>query len=216
MSGTIPNPIRIYHIIHLDRLPTILQSKALWSDAHVRARSLTGTTIGMEKIKERRLNLTIPGQFDIHVGDCVPFYFCPRSVMLYVIYRQDHPELAFKGGQEDIIHLVANFNTTIKWADSCYRFWAFTTSNAGSRYFQAYTDLQDLDKIDWEAVNTHYWQDCSENKQAEFLMQTNFPWHLFEGIGVFSEKQKKRVQAILDAYPNCLQPTITIHREWYY
>jgi CxxC-x17-CxxC domain-containing protein len=38
----------------------------------------------MNKIKERRLKLPLSSHFNLFVGDCVPFYFCPRSVMLYV------------------------------------------------------------------------------------------------------------------------------------
>ena len=216
MSGIPPNPISIYHIIHLSRLPAVLMEAALWSDAHVRMQNLDGATIGMNKIKQRRLNLAIPNHPDIHVGDCVPFYFCPRSVMLYVISRKDHPELAYKGGQEEIIHLVTDLNETVQWAESQERFWAFTTSNAGSYYFIAYTSLDALDAIDWEAVNAVYWQDCSEGKQAEFLLQTSFPWQLVKEIGVFSNAQQQQVQEILRPYPHNYRPVVSVHREWYY
>jgi hypothetical protein len=41
------------------------------------------------------------------VGEYVPFYFCPRSVMLYVINKGNHLDLQFRDGQSGIVHLEA-------------------------------------------------------------------------------------------------------------
>ncbi len=68
------------------------------------------------------------------VGACVPFYFCPRSVMLYVIWRRNHPQLTYLGGQEPIVHLEANLLEVVDWADRERHRWAFTLSNASSLY----------------------------------------------------------------------------------
>ncbi|WP_205620247.1 DarT ssDNA thymidine ADP-ribosyltransferase family protein [Salinivibrio socompensis] len=63
----------------------------------------------MNTIKQRRLTeLTLDSHPDLYVGQCVPFYFCPRSIMLYVIHRADSDELTYKGGQGPIIHLQAD------------------------------------------------------------------------------------------------------------
>ena len=103
---TVPDRPKLYHIVHVDRLASIVSDGFLWSDATVARRGLGGTTIGMSKIKHRRLKeLTLASHPGLHVGECVPFYFCPRSVMLYVIRRADHSELRYRGGQEPILHL---------------------------------------------------------------------------------------------------------------
>ena len=82
----VPTQPKIYHILHIDRLASIVADGYLWSDAEARRRGVTGTTIGMDHIKERRLNrLVLPSHPHLHVGSCVAFYFCPRSVMLYSI-----------------------------------------------------------------------------------------------------------------------------------
>ena len=44
------------------------------------------------------------------------------------------------------------------WAERQGRRWAFTLSNAGSRYFQDRCDLAQLDEIDREAVRARNWQ----------------------------------------------------------
>lgn len=82
-----------------------MASQGLLCDAKIIAQNAIGTTIGMNTIKQRRLTeLTLSSYPDLFVGQCVPFYFCPRSIMLYVIHRADSEELAYKGGQEPIIH----------------------------------------------------------------------------------------------------------------
>ena len=85
MPNRVPRHPKIYHILHIDKLSSVINSNNLFSDAIIHNQNPIGTTIGMSKIKERRLNtLTLSCYPDLHVGDCVPFYFCPRSVMLYM------------------------------------------------------------------------------------------------------------------------------------
>jgi hypothetical protein len=72
--------------------------------------------IGMNNIKQRRLTeLTLDSHPGLYVGQCAPFYFCPRSVMLYLIHKRN-PELAYKGGQEPIVHLEADLRDAVAWA----------------------------------------------------------------------------------------------------
>lgn len=183
---TIPAQPKIYHIVHVDRLPSIHADGCLWCDAEIVRRAPVGTTIGMGKIKERRLQNLLTSSRDLHVGDCVPFYFCPRSVMLYLFHKNNHPEITYRGGQEPIIHLVADLASAVRWATDNGRRWVFTDCNAGSYYFNDYADLNQLDQIDWNAVEARSWSSCREQKQAEFLLEYNFPWHLIERIGVHS------------------------------
>src|SRR5213594_3136416 len=99
---------KIYHIVHVDRLPSIIADDFLWCDAVMMERPNVGTTIGMSSIKERRLSLDLGCHPGLPVGRCVPFYFCPRSVMLFLIHRANHPDLMYRDGQEPIIHLEAD------------------------------------------------------------------------------------------------------------
>lgn len=111
----VPTQPKIYHIVHVDRLTSILSSNGLLCDAKIIAQNAAGTTIGMNTIKQRRLNeLTLESYPDLHVGQCVPFYFCPRSIMLYVIHKADNDELIYKGGQEPIIHLQADLYDSVQ------------------------------------------------------------------------------------------------------
>jgi hypothetical protein len=82
---------KIYHFLHIDRLPSIIADGCLWCDAVMVARQGTGTTIGLGRIKQRRLILPVTCHSGTRVGDYVPFYFCSRSIMLFMIYRANDP-----------------------------------------------------------------------------------------------------------------------------
>lgn len=205
---------KIYHILHFDKLPFVINDGFLLSDAIITAGPNNGTAIGMSSIKQRRLKeLTLSSHPDLYVGQCVPFYFCPRSIMLYLMYMHN-PELAYNGGQEPIIHLVADLGQTIEWAESNKKRWAFTTSNAGSRYFEDYCNIADLEKINWNAVQANQWAGCKEEKQAEFLIEDKFPWELVEQIGVLSSLYDRLVNQTMAGTNH--QPPVAIRRNWYY
>lgn len=177
---------KIYHIVHVDRLPSIIADGWLWSDAEVVKRGQGGTTIGMGGIKARRLALPVECHPGDHVGDFVPFYFCPRSIMLYVIHCANHPELAYRGGQGPIVHLEADLYEVVAWADASGRRWAFTLSNAGAYYTQFRSRIDQLDEVNWPAVAATDFRaaEVKEAKQAEFLVHHLFPWQLVRRIGV--------------------------------
>ncbi len=217
MNVAIPIPARpkLYHIVHVDRLASIVADGGLWCDAEIAWLAPTGTMIGMAGIKQRRLaELTLSSYPGLHVGACVPFYFCPRSVMLYLIYQGNHPELTYRGGQEPIIHLEADLHAVVAWANQHRRRWAFTLSNAGSYFFEDRSDLGCLGEIDWNAVQASDWRQCKEGKQAEFLLEYNFPWPLVERIGVQSRASFQKVANALPA--NGHRPPIEVRADWYY
>jgi hypothetical protein len=214
LTAKVPAEPKIYHILHVDRLPSIMADGRLWSDAEARRRGSPGTTIGMGSVKERRLKRALSSRPGLYVGNCVPFYFCPRSVMLYVIYKGNHPELTYRGGQDPIIHLESDLQRTVDWADSHGRRWAFTTGNAASYFTDDYANLQLLHKIDWAAVQATSWAGRQDGKQAECLMEHYFPWELVERIGVCSQRAYNAARCVVRA--SIHKPHLEVSREWYY
>lgn len=205
----------IFHIVHVDRLGSIATT-GLRSDASIRATAPAGTTIGMGTIKDRRLALPVSCHPGTYVGEYVPFYFCSRSIMLYVIHCANHPELTYRGGQGPIVHLEADLNEVIAWADQQGWRWAFTPSNAGARYCPSFKEIGDLAQIDWHAVEARQWTPAAikEAKQAEFLMHNSFPWHLVRRIGVQSPATYAQVVAALAGAAH--KPKVEIKPDWYY
>ena len=209
---TVPETIRLYHIVHVDKLTSIIADGALWSDASVRGNPRPGTTVGMPRLKERRLAHPLTSRAGLTVGACVPFYFSPRSVMLYLLHRGNQVE--YKGGQEPIVHLVVDLHEVVEWAEGQGRRWAFTLSNAASGYFEDRADLAQLGEIDWEAVKSRDWQAVRDRKQAEFLVEQAVPWSLVRGVGVQTERMAHRVAGIISKAGE-KTPTKVIQK-WYY
>ena len=217
----VPTEPKIYHIVHVDRLSSIIRDGHLWCDAIVVQRGGIGTSIGMNSIKQRRLEeLTLSSHPRLHVGDCVPFYFCPRSVMLFVIYRKNHPELEYRGGQVPIIHLEADLHQAVAWANHNDRHWAFTSSNAGSNYFDDYSDLRQLAMVDWDAVQARWWSGpeieatVQDRKQAEFLVERSLPWSLVARISVHSPGIRDKVRDTIQVSSH--RPHVEVKPDWYY
>lgn len=218
---TVPAQPKIYHIVHVDRLPSIIASAALWCDAEIARNPTPGTTIGMSNIKKRRLSeLTLSCYPGLYVGECVPFYFCPRSVMLYKFFMGNDAELTYTGGQAPIIHLEADLQASVAWAITNNKRWAFTLSNAGSYYFEARCDIAQLGEVNWDAVQANRWggrgipASVQEGKQAEFLLEHSFPWHLVERIGVYSMTYYNQATHALTTSDHT--PLLEIIRDWYY
>ncbi len=210
-----PAKPKIYHIVHVDRLASILADGNLFSDTQMVQRN-AGTMIGMGEIKQRRLVLPITCHSELTVGNCVPLYLCSRSYMLYVIYMANHPALTYRGGQQPIVHLEADLLATIQWAEENNRRWAFSLSNAGAYYTEFRNDVAQLGEINWAGVaNTDFRSaEVKEAKQSEFLIEERFPWHLVERIGVYSQAQ---VELVSNAIPTgSHRPGIEIKRNWYY
>jgi hypothetical protein len=183
-------------------------------------RPAAGTTIGMSDIKARRLANALASRPGLRVGQCVPFYFCPRSVMLYLIHKGNHPNLTYQGGQGPILHLEADLHSAVDWADSSGRRWAFTLTNAGALFFEDRSSLDQLGEIDWSAVHATTWSGLGvdpfvkDGKQAEFLVEQSFPWSLVSRIGVCSGAVRLQVEQTLRDSVHC--PPVEVVPAWYY
>ena len=58
------------------------------------------------------------------------------------------------------------------------------------------------------------WRAHKEGKQAEFLLEHRFPWHLIERIGVHSAAVYGQVVNALPAHGH--RPTVEVRADWYY
>ncbi|WP_438027190.1 type II toxin-antitoxin system toxin DNA ADP-ribosyl transferase DarT [Sorangium sp. So ce233] len=215
MTPPPPRP-KIYHITHVDNLSGIIADGGLISDAAMIARGGPSAPIGMSRIKQRRLSLPVHCHPGDHVGDYVPFYFCPRSIMLYVIHCGNNPELSYRGGQGPIVHLEADLHDVVAWATTAGRHWAFSLSNAGACYTQFLASLHELHQLDWASIHATDFRSASvkEAKQAEFLLHGFCPWTLVTLVGVHSPAVQARARASISAGSH--QPRAVVQRNWYY
>lgn len=207
----------LYHITHLDNLPGILADGGLFCD-HVRLeRGKEVRGIAHQHIKDRRARrrvATVKGRALAAGGtlaDYVPFYFAPRSPMLYTIHRGN--VAGYAGGQKDIVYLV----TTVESATSLDVPWCFTEGHAEMAYTEFFDDLARLDRIDWPLMAARMWGGDDERRrrrQAEFLVHRFFPLKALQGIAVMNIDARKQTEYLLQRAGISLP--VNPEPDWYY
>ena len=215
--ASVPARPKIFHITHLRNLPQIVTEGRLWSDAKRIERGMDCEIVGMSEIKRRRLQeLSVTCHPGTLVGQYVPFYFCPRSIMLYILHRGNHPELTYRGGQHPIVHLQADLYDTVQAANRHGVRWAFSNTNAGARYTSFFASLDRLSEVNWGAVEATDFRSSiiKDGKQAEFLVFESFPWSLVERIGVAHHTVLQQVQQLLLNAAH--QPPSSVEPGWYF
>jgi len=70
------------------------------------AKNIQFVSIGHKNIKDRRLRKKVPCGPGGVIADYVPFYFGPRSPMLFTINKGN--VVGYTGGQAPIVHLVSS------------------------------------------------------------------------------------------------------------
>ena len=209
----VPARPKLYHITHGANLPAIIAANGLLADSG----DLGPKRIGMPEVVSRRGQLPVPCHPGTRVGDYVPFYFCPRSVMLYVVSRKNHPSLTYRGGPAPIVHLEADLHAVVEWADAEGIRWCFSLANAAASHAQFRCRLDDLSDVDWTAVAARQWAgDAMASKQAEFLVHGHVSWSLIERVGVLSHGAARRVTEIVASAPGTKPVRAEVRRDWYY
>jgi hypothetical protein len=202
-----PEQALIYHITDVENLPGILAEGGLQSDALIAEKN--PAVIGYSHIKERRLKeirvACCGGRF---VGEFVPFYFCPRSPMLFTINKGNTGRPA--GCQRTIVHLVSSVQASVGLG----RAWAVSDGNAGAFHTWFGSTLDALKTLDWAAIRATDWRGKTHQKSAEFLVAEFFPWAGIHAIGCHNNGVAKQVRELLDSQHH--RPTVTVEPTWYY
>ena len=204
----------IYHITHLQNLESIILHGGLWCDRERLRRKLASVGIAHNHIKDRRARRAVPTCKGGTLADYVPFYFGPRSPMLFAIHRGLVPQ--YREGQGGIVHLVSTVEQVL--AENLA--FTFTEGHAEMAYSSFFEKTEDLCKIDWSVMKTNYWNDTvsepdrKRKRQAELLTYSFFPWKAFSSIGVIDSETASRVRKIIQAANH--QPAVGVNRGWYY
>lgn len=211
----------LYHITHIRNLPGILASGGLCCDRLRESSAMQTVGIAHQHIKDRRKRRAVCGFMGQPVAaggtlwDYVPFYFAPRSPMLYSIHMGNVE--GYKEGQGPVLYLV----TSIETSAALNRAFAFTDGHAEMGFSQFSDDLGELDTlVDWSIMNGKYWNDTDEQpdrkrkRQAEFLVYEFFPWSALKQIGVYDHGIAQEVEGIVGK--EVYRPEVFVRRDWYY
>lgn len=211
-----PEPTPIYRIIHLDNLAVYLTLNRLYAPNHMPNGAPPWKKIDDETVQAKRYETALAKGPGGTILDYVPFYFGPRSPMLYRLATRHRVD--YTGTQEEIIYL----RSTVQEMVAQQRKFVFSDGHGLARYTHWYDDLKDLDKVDWKTVYAHVWKDTPDDnnrmtrKQAEFLVHDSCGWARILEIGVMTPKMKTRVEEVLKEHPNAKAPPVAVQDSWYY
>ena len=209
-----PNPVLLYHITHLDNLPGILQAGCLRCQRQLGQAGLHPVNIAYQGIQDRRAVTSVPCGPGGSLHDYVPFYFAPRSPMLYAIHRNRVE--GYEGGQIPIVHLVSS----VAQMQAAGHAFVFCDGHATMSFSHFFTDPADLTHIDWPLMSETYWRDTLQDpdrkrrRQAEFLVYNQVNLSAIIGVGVINDRIRQRVENILTAHQ--VELPVRIRRNWYY
>jgi hypothetical protein len=201
----------------IERIPSVVRH-GLLPDNTCRQRQITGVEIGYDHIKRRRAHRDVPCGVRGTLADYVPFYFAPRSPMLYAI---THGLVSAEAACTDqIVYLVSSTQTLRKTG---------LTVVASNRHAELdYAEMSDNDGdldhddfVDWPLMTAKYWKntpddpDRKERRQAEYLVHPHVPWQAIEEVATKTEGARVRVELLLGTV--AAQPTrVTVRAEWYF
>lgn len=200
-------------ITDFNNLESILQNGSLLASNVVKAKGVEYENIAHNNIQDRRSTKEVPLPPRGNLHDYVPFYFAPKSPMLYAIHKGQVE--GYDKGQEQIIYLITRTDI-IHHSGLDY---VFTDGHAVMGFTDFFKNLEDLDKIDWEVMVSRFWFDTEEDpdrkrrRQAEFLVHKDVPIDLLLGFAVKNEKMSRKVEELIRKF-NIDKPVAI--RPWYY
>ena len=210
---TYPVPTPIYHIAHIANLAGVLAAGGLGCKAGMaHAQHVDVSHYDLQERRRRREVTCAPGG---NLHDYVPFYFAPRSPMLYALYRGN--VAGYEGGQTPLVYLVSSVQRVV----SSGLPFTFTDGHPIMTLSRFYNNVEALGRLDWTVMRGTYWNDTPEFpnrkqlRQAEFLTHQTFPWEVVEFVAVRSVSVKTEVERILSTSPNLLKP-VRVVSGWYF
>lgn len=207
-------PTAIFHSCAVNNLPSILQAGGLWAKAFQDGQSITFTNVAHSHIQDRRAKTTVPCGPGGVLHEYVPFYFNPRSPMLYAIHKGKVEECHIS--QREVIHLVA-YAQDVAIEELGF---AFSDGHGTMGITKFFEDLSDLDKLDWGVIRDKDFRDTGQDgdrkrrRQAEFLVHQFLPFSQIRFIAVLDQEMHNQVTDLLGELS--LRPRIIIRSDLFF
>jgi hypothetical protein len=172
----------VYHFTHVSHLRDIVH-KGLLCDSAIQG--TLSHEAGDRQIKDLRRGKRVPCGASGVVADYVPFYFAPRSPMLYRITnplrRPGGGVATYDSEPHELVYLVSSVELLSRAGCEL----VLTDRNATVRY-AAFSDDPDQwfadGFIDWPLMHATYWNNSPEDpermerRMAECLVHGRVPW----------------------------------------
>ena len=169
--------------------------------------------IGNRDLIDKRTHRRVRAGPDGVLSDYVPFYFTPFSIMMYNIHTGCNVRQV---PNEEIVILVSSLH---KVAELGIPF-VFTDQHAYPLMANYFTDLHDLDKVDWDLLNQRDFRHDpddpgkKERYQAEALIWKHLPVQGLLGICSHSEAVDHGIQQELAKRK--IEMQTVVKKDWYF
>lgn len=187
MSVKLINPEKalIFRIVHRDNVPWIFDHGLHCKNSRVCDPEFR--TIGNPELIEKRSRKTVPTPLGGTLSDYIPFYFTPYSIMMLNITTG-------WGGirkcpNKDIVILVTSLHTLMEREID----FVFSDRHAYLQGAEFSSDLEDLDRIDWEILQAKDFKNDpndpgkGQRYQAEALVYQHLPVDALMGVACYNE-----------------------------
>ena len=204
----------MYHITHYRNLHSIFAHGGLLANRLAKTAKIPYINIAHTSIQNQRWITSVPLSPYGTLHDYVPFYFAPRSPMLYAISKGRVQ--GYTGGQDEVVYLLSR--TDIIHSHGLK--YVFTNGHAIMAMTNFYNDLHDLNQIDWHIMRSMYWHDTEDDpdrkrrRQAEFLVYQFVPIQFIVGVAVKSYEWESNIKKITLQYN--YKGSIVVRPDWYF
>ena len=201
----------IFRIIHRENVPWILEN-----GMHARNGEkfdLACRNIGNVDLIDKRARRSVPVPPRGTLSDYVPFYFTPFSIMMYNIKTGYGVNQA---PNEDVVIFVSSLHHI---AARNIQF-VFTNQHAYPPMADYFTDLAQLDRIDWALLQSRDFKHDpddpgkKERYQAEALIWKHVPIEAFKGVCCYTSNVEKQVKAEIER--RNLSLSVAVQQSWYF
>jgi len=207
-------PTPILHFTHVSHLASIA-SAGLRSDSEAQRDGVLAVEVGSRSVKDQRRTRDVPVGRGGVVADFVPFYFAPRSPMMFAIDKGQVPEYA--DGIDPLVYLVTTVERLVELGTELI----FTDGNATTGFTCFSTDLTEVDDlVDWAIMKEKYWRNTPEDgdrrrrRMAECLAVGPVPWEAFGAVVARSDERSQEAAAQLATIG--INADIAVRPDWYF
>ena len=182
-----------FRLVHIQNIPHVLQYGFVHKDSVYADPNYV--PIGDAAIIRVRSSRQLNGRYS--VGDYIPFYFGPRSPMLFVIQHGYNGVKQYN--PEELVYCVIKLEDIVSSTIDC----VFTDGHALYFITKLYdkSRLKDVNQIiSYEDVYTANWvneddRDLKRRKEAELLLKDELPSQFIKGFVVYNNKACEKLQS---------------------
>lgn len=203
-----PHPGRtpVFHIIPVEKLASVIQHGLVCDgNAQHRFGPQQSTDAAHPPLKESRRCKAVEGAQGGVLADYVPFYFGPRSPMLYSIMRGNTEYGRTGRGQAGMVHLVYRLEVLARDFPGRWCFIDAHPTRAWARFGDTIDEVDE--RIDFDVMKAQWWSGSDETlatRQAEFLVHDVVPWEYVELVVAMNE-------TVGDEVRECISQSGTSH-----